>query len=233
MYIRPQVCSLDTTKPLYGACTERLGMLVHTQSDTAATMAFNNFFLLCCVATAAFLLVLPQADAFQAARLTSHRAVVPSAMTSAMPSASILRPRKDVASALQAANDGDDDSFLPELAESDQLLLGGLGTFAALVTFYSEFTLKTTGCGLPAGPFGLVGLVEGLSYLGVTGVAAFSLVTKVKTGEGLPAGPSGLLGAAEGLSYLAIVAGLVVLVLQITNFGYVPNAVPMEGGMCS
>ena len=42
-----------------------------------------------------------------------------------------------------------------------------------------------------------------------------------------------MLGAAEGLSYLAALAGLVVLALQITNYGYIPNAVPMEGGMCS
>lgn len=38
--------------------------------------------------------------------------------------------------------------------------------------------------------------------------------------------------AAEALSYLAIVYGLVVLALQIVNYGYIPNAVPMEGGMC-
>lgn len=111
--------------------------------------------------------------------------------------------------------------------------LGVVGTIAALVTFYSEFTLKTTGCGLPAGPFGLFGLVEGLSYLCVTGIAAYSTVTKVKTGSGLPAGPWGLVGAAEGLSFLAIAVGLVVLALQVLDYGYIPNAVPMEGGMCS
>ena len=52
-------------------------------------------------------------------------------------------------------------------------------------------------------------------------------------GSGLPSGPSGLLGAAEGLSFLAIVVGLVVLALQVTHYGYIPNAVPMEGSMCS
>jgi len=48
----------------------------------------------------------------------------------------------------------------------------------------------------------------------------------------LPPGPNALLGGAEGLSFLAVAAGLVVLVLQITNFGFIPNAIPMEGGMC-
>ena len=68
-----------------------------------------------------------------------------------------------------------------EITESDQAILGAAGTIAALITFYSEFTLKTTGCGLPAGPFGIVGLLEGLSYLGVTGLAVYSIVTKVRT----------------------------------------------------
>jgi hypothetical protein len=67
------------------------------------------------------------------------------------------------------------------LAESDQAIVGVVGTLAGLITLYSEWTLKSTGCGLPAGPFGLVGLFEGLSYLGVTGLAAYSIVTKVKT----------------------------------------------------
>jgi hypothetical protein len=69
----------------------------------------------------------------------------------------------------------------PLLAESDQAIVGVVGTLAGLITLYSEWTLKSTGCGLPAGPFGLVGLFEGLSYLGVTGLAAYSIVTKVKT----------------------------------------------------
>jgi hypothetical protein len=80
-----------------------------------------------------------------------------------------------------SASDDDQEYYSIGLGESDQGVLGGVGTFAALITLYSEFTLKTTGCGLPAGPFGLVGLVEGLSYVGVTGVAAFALVTKVKS----------------------------------------------------
>jgi hypothetical protein len=127
---------------------------------------------------------------------------------------------------------GDDNTETTSMSESDQTLLGVAGTIAALVTLYSESVLKTTGCGLPAGPFGLVGAVEGISYLGVTGIAAFSLYTKIKTGSGLPAGPKGLLGAAEGLAYLAIVAGLVVLALQVSNYGYIPNPVPGEGSIC-
>jgi hypothetical protein len=74
-----------------------------------------------------------------------------------------------------------DEEETTTLATSDQLLLGIVGTVTSLVTLYSEYTLKMTGCGLPAGPFGLVGAMEGLSYLTVTGLALYSVVTKIKT----------------------------------------------------
>lgn len=80
--------------------------------------------------------------------------------------------------------------------------IGTAGIISNIVCDYSLFVLKTTGSGLPAGPFGLEGALEGISYLVVTGVFGWSLVTKVKTGSGLDAGPLGLLGAAEGLSFL-------------------------------
>lgn len=68
---------------------------------------------------------------------------------------------------------------------------------------WSLYTLKTTGCGLPPGPAGLIGALEGVSYLVVVGIVGWSLYTKTKTGSGLPNGPFGLLGAVEGLSYLS------------------------------
>ena len=118
--------------------------------------------------------------------------------------------------------------------ESDEelALYGAGGVFASAVVLYSEFTLKTTGCGLPAGPFGAVGAVEGISYLAVIGIAGASLATKAKTGSGLKAGPGGLLGLAEGLAFTAIVVGLVVLAFQFADYGYLPNAIPVEGGRC-
>lgn len=74
--------------------------------------------------------------------------------------------------------------------------------------------------------------MEGVSYLGTTLLVGYSIYTKIKSGSGLPAGPYGVLGAAEGLAYAALLAGLVVLISQVVNYGYIPNAVPMEGGMC-
>ncbi|KAL7524779.1 hypothetical protein ACHAWF_001079 [Thalassiosira exigua] len=133
---------------------------------------------------------------------------------------------------LRAEGGGESDGATT-LGESESALLGVAGVFASLVMMYSESVLFRTGCGLPAGPLGLVGAAEGVSYLGAVGLVGFSLFAKVRTGSGLPAGPGGILGAAEGLAYLAAFAGVCVLVAQITNYGYIPNAVPIDGGMCS
>lgn len=104
--------------------------------------------------------------------------------------------------------------------ESRELTLGLVGTAASLIVLASEYKLKTTGEGFPEGPFGVIGLVEGLSYLSIIGFVGWSLFKKATTGSGLPAGPSGLLGAAEGLSFLASVVGLIVLYFQLTDYGF-------------
>lgn len=109
----------------------------------------------------------------------------------------------------------------------------GAGLVANPIMWWSLFTLKTTGCGLPAGPFGLLGAAEGVSYLVVVGFVGAALYKKATTGSGLPAGPAGLLGAAEGLSFLSVAAGLAVLGFQLADYGYLPEAVPVEGGTCS
>lgn len=95
---------------------------------------------------------------------------------------------------------------------------------------WSLYALKTTGCGLPPGPGGSIGALEGVSYLIVVGIISWSLYTKAKTGSGLPSGPYGLLGAVEGLSYLTLLAILVVFGLQFVERGYIPGPVP--GDQC-
>ncbi|EOD13085.1 hypothetical protein EMIHUDRAFT_212793 [Emiliania huxleyi CCMP1516] len=108
-----------------------------------------------------------------------------------------------------------------------------LGLCSQPIMWWSLYTLKTTGCGLPAGPFGLLGAAEGISYLVVIGFVAAALLSKATSGSGLPAGPGGLLGAAEGLSFLTAIAGLVVLGFQFQDYGYLPEAVPVQGGICT
>ncbi|XP_020591181.1 uncharacterized protein LOC110032019 [Phalaenopsis equestris] len=92
----------------------------------------------------------------------------------------------------------------------------------------SLYVLKTTGCGLPPGPGGALGALEGVSYLVVAGIVIWSLYTKVQTSSGLPSGPFGLLGAAEGLSYLSAVAIIVVFGLQFLERGYIPGPLPSD-----
>lgn len=123
-------------------------------------------------------------------------------------------------------------SIAAQASSKDEGALAVVTLIAAPIMLFSEWTLKSTGCGLPSGPGGLYGAAEGISYLWVTGIVAWSVYTKVKTGKGLPEGPYGLLGAAEGLSYLTILAGIIVLGFQIADYGYLPNAIPVEGGKC-
>lgn len=102
------------------------------------------------------------------------------------------------------------------------------GLVANPVVAWSLYTLKTTGCGLPPGPAGSIGALEGVSYLAILGIIGWSVYTKVKTGSGLPSGPFGLLGAVEGLSYLTVLGIAVVFGLQYLDYGYIPGPVPGE-----
>lgn len=115
-------------------------------------------------------------------------------------------------------------------ASSSPLSLGVAisGLVASPVIAFSLYTLKTTGCGLPPGPGGSLGALEGVSYLVVAGIVVWSILTKVRTGSGLPAGPYGLLGAAEGLAYLTLVGIVLVFGLQIYQTGSLPGPLPSE-----
>ncbi|KVI02844.1 hypothetical protein Ccrd_018878 [Cynara cardunculus var. scolymus] len=114
---------------------------------------------------------------------------------------------------------------------AEKLAIAG-GLIATPVIGWSLYTLKTSGCGLPPGPAGSIGALEGVSYLAVVGIVGWSLYTKSKTGSGLPNGPFGLLGAVEGLSYLSLVAILVVFGLQFYQQGSLPGPVPVPGDQC-
>jgi hypothetical protein len=179
----------------------------------------------------AMLLFLSTAASFQA----PCRSSASSGPASALIATSVVAPKtlSSLSSTVLFQQNDSDEYYSIGLSDSDQGVLGSVGTVASLIMLYSEYTLKQTGCGLPAGPFGLLGFAEGVSYLTVLGIVGFSAFTKFKSGRGLPPGPNGLLGAAEGLGFVAVTVGVVVLAFQILDYQYIPNAVPMEGGMCN
>lgn len=110
---------------------------------------------------------------------------------------------------------------------TEKIAIAG-GLVSNPVIGWSLYTLKTTGCGLPPGPGGSIGALEGVSYLAVLGIVGWSLYTKTKTGSGLPNGPFGLLGAVEGLSYLSLLAILVVFGIQFVQQGSIPGPLPSD-----
>eukprot|EP00957_Ditylum_brightwellii_P167070 12718756-Ditylum_brightwellii.AAC.1 len=83
---------------------------------------------------------------------------------------------------------------------SSSVLIGTAGLLAQPIVWTSLYFVVTKGGGLPAGPFGLLGLIEGLSYLIIVGFVATSLTTKLTSGTGLQDAEGEddvLLGAAE------------------------------------
>ena len=100
------------------------------------------------------------------------------------------------------------------------------------VVGYSEYVLLTSGCGLPPGPYGLLGAAEGISYLVVAGIVLLSVFSKVKTGSGLPEGPGKLLGASEGVAFLLAFAGIVIAGYTYYKFGSLPSGIPTPGDRC-
>ena len=95
------------------------------------------------------------------------------------------------------------------------------GLFANPISLCSLYTVASTGSGLPTGPFGLLGALEGISFLVVAGIVLAALASKATKGSGLPAGPLGLLGLSEGLSFLSLL--LAVIIFPAREFNIVGN----------
>lgn len=96
-------------------------------------------------------------------------------------------------------------------------LIQGVGMVAQPVVWISLYFVATTGAGLPAGPFGLLGALEGVSYLVVVGMVVTSLFKDSNTSK----------STAERLSYFTLAAGLLTLVALVAQQGCVPNAKPI------
>ena len=111
-------------------------------------------------------------------------------------------------------NESDED-----FSSSSPLVITGI--IAQPIVWTSLYFVATTGGGLPPGPFGLLGALEGISYLGVAGFACLSIVRNAPERE------EGLTAVIGRLSILTILAGLAVLASLISHQGCVPNAKPL------
>lgn len=153
------------------------------------------------------------------ALLSSSSRVARASQARAFSSGPSLVPRPVRGSVLVHAKKPTKAAPPPPVADEEDVGTAGLaaialGLLANPIVFWSEYTLFTTGSGLPEGPGGALGAAEGVSYLVIVAIVAWSIYTKVSTGSGLPPGPSGLLGAVEGITYLSLLAGIVVFALK-------------------
>ena len=105
------------------------------------------------------------------------------------------------------------------------------GLVALPVVWISLYFVVTTGGGLPAGPWGLLGATEGLSYLAIVGFSVWVLIKAItkSTTETRRSDEeeSLLLDIVERLSFLSLLAGLLALASLVVEQGCVPNAKPI------
>lgn len=101
-------------------------------------------------------------------------------------------------------------------------VLESVGLVSQPIVWISLYSVATTGHGLPAGPGGSIGAVEGIAYLVVVAMAL--LPTSVTAGGNDDDGGSSL---ARTLSRTSIAVGLLVLAGVAVGKGYVPNAKPI------
>ena len=85
----------------------------------------------------------------------------------------------------------------------------------------SLFTLASTGAGLPAGPFGIIGGIEGVSYLVVLGFAVSSIWKVISKDN------NEKMSTVEKLSLATIILGILTLLSLVADQGCVPNAKPI------
>jgi hypothetical protein len=111
---------------------------------------------------------------------------------------------------------GDEDSPFSKISSV-------FGISAQPVVWTSLYYVKTTGAGLPAGPFGLVGALEGVSYLVMVGLVGSSIYRNVTSSSDT----ANKAAIGEKLSYVSLIAGLIILASLVADQGCVPNAKPI------
>jgi hypothetical protein len=124
------------------------------------------------------------------------------------------RPRQSTQLCLSKSDDGEETS-----ENGIDNLLGSAGVISQPIVWISLYFVATTGGGLPAGPFGIFGAVEGLAYLSVVGLVFRRIINPKKS--------SGVLEIAENLSIITLGASLLVLASLVSKQGCIPNAKPL------
>ena len=104
----------------------------------------------------------------------------------------------------------------------DELISVGdrIGLVAQPIVWISLYFVATTGAGLPSGPFGLLGGLEGIAYLVIVGLLG-SLLRKQVSGE------SDNISLSEKLSLFTVIGALLTLLSLVIQQGCVPNAKPI------
>ena len=153
-------------------------------------------------------------------RIPAVQALAPSAiphtakirsMVSSSPRTSHIKTQSRVRQTILKMSPQEDsrENMLPPILETT-------GRIAPPVVWISLYKVATTGAGLPAGPFGLVGALEGVSYLLMVGLAGSALLKS-----------NNKMSLAQKLSLGTLALGLLTLVKLVADEGCVPNAKPI------
>ena len=139
-----------------------------------------------------------------------------------VPRIGVTKSRGDKTHSVAVWNNSEDDSIV---GIGGGGVVESIGLVSQPVVWVSLCFLATTGHGLPAGPGGAIGAVEGIAYLVVLGLALVP-VSVLPAGEE-DSGSSTLPVDARTLSRITIALGLLVLAGVAAGKGCVPNAKPI------
>jgi hypothetical protein len=96
-------------------------------------------------------------------------------------------------------------------------ILGTAGLVVQPIVWISLVSVATTGAGLPAGPFGLIGAIEGLSYVLVVILAGTAALREDTV----------TMPRSQQWSLATLGLALLVLVKLVADQGCIPNAKPI------
>jgi len=115
-------------------------------------------------------------------------------------------------------NDNDNDNNTEQEDSSATVTSNIIGLIVQPIVWISLYYVQNTGKGLPAGPGGSIGAIEGLSYLIVVVFALFpSLLSSLLS----------ISATTITTTRITIVIGLLILIQLIIDQGCIPNAKPI------